>query len=151
MSGKNVDPKGKKLTQKGFNKQARNATNILRHVTANDKESQAVLIANMVDQQGPGFAAEVKKNKKKTGRLKMSAFETASMTAGLGIPDNAAIKIRSAMNKNKGWNILASKEKVKKVRRTELPFGKGVWNFQKLMLYRNKEGKNKRTQKNMWQ
>ena len=64
----------------------------------------------------------------------MSAFETASMTAGLGIPDNAANKIRSAMNKTKGWNILASKEKVKKVRRTELPFGKGVWNFQKLML-----------------
>ena len=81
----------------------------------------------------------------------MSAFETASMTAGLGIPDNAANKIRSAMNKTKGWNILASKEKVKKVRRTELPFGKGAWNFQKLMLYRNKEGKNKRTQRNMWQ
>ena len=51
------------------------------------------------------------------------------------------------MNKTKGWNILSSKEKVKEVRRTQLPFGKGAWNFQKLMLYRNKQGKNKRTQK----
>ena len=51
------------------------------------------------------------------------------------------------MNKTKGWDILASKEKVKKVKRTELPFGKGAWNFKKLMLYRNKQGKNKRTQK----
>ena len=61
----------------------------------------------------------------------MSAFETASMTAGLGIPDNAANKIRSAMNKTKGWNVLASKEKVNKVRRTVLPFGKVACNFQK--------------------
>ena len=44
----------------------------------------------------------------------MSAFETASMTVVLGIPDNAANKIRSAMNKTKGQNILASKEKVKR-------------------------------------
>ena len=51
----------------------------------------------------------------------MSAFETASLTVGLGIPDNAANKRRSAMNKTKGWNIFASKEKVKKVKRTELP------------------------------
>ena len=51
----------------------------------------------------------------------MSAFETASLTVGLGIPDNAANKIRSAMNKTKGWNIFARKEKVKKVKRTELP------------------------------
>ena len=62
-----------------------------------------------------------KKTKEIQGGLKMSAFETASMTAGLGIPDNAANKIRSAMNKTKGWNIFARKEKVKKVKRTELP------------------------------
>ena len=43
--------------------------------------------------------------------------------------------------------MLASRKKVKKIRRTELPFGKEAWNFQKLMLYRNKQGKNKRTQR----
>ena len=82
----NVDPKSKILTQKGFNKQARNVTNVLRHVTANDKESQAVLIAKMVDQQGPGFAAEVtKKIKRNPGGTIISTFETASKTAGLGM------------------------------------------------------------------
>ena len=35
----------------------------------------------------------------------MSVFETASMTVILGIPDNAANKIRRAMNKTKGCNI----------------------------------------------
>ena len=52
----------------------------------------------------PDLQQKSQKNKIQGG-LKMSAFETASMTAGLGIPDNAANKIRSAMNKTKGCNI----------------------------------------------
>ena len=51
------------------------------------------------------FEAEVTKSSKEIqGGLKMSALETASVTAGMGIPDNAAIKLRTAMNKAKGWN-----------------------------------------------
>ena len=77
----------------------------------------------------------------------MSVFETASVTAGMGIPDNAANKLRTAMNKTKGWNMLASKNKVKELRKNKLPFGKDAWSFQELMLYKNKQGQNKRTQK----
>ena len=68
------------------------------------------------------------------------------MTAAMGIPDNAAVKMRSAMNNSKGWNMLASHKKVLSVRQTHLPFGKGSWSFQKHMLYGNKQGKNKRKQ-----
>ena len=74
QSGKNFDPKCKKLTQKGFNKQARNATNILRHVTANARESQAVLIAKMVDQQGPDLKQKLQKTKRNPGRTKNGWF-----------------------------------------------------------------------------
>ena len=51
------------------------------------------------------------------------------------------------MNKTKGWNMLASKNKVKELRKNKLPFGKDAWSFQELMLYKNKQGQNKRTQK----
>ena len=44
----------------------------------------------------------------------MTPFDTTSMTAGMGITDSAAIKMRSAMNKQKGWNMLASHRQVKK-------------------------------------
>ena len=33
--------------------------NILNHVTAHDKESQAMLIAKMVDRNGPEFAKKI--------------------------------------------------------------------------------------------
>ena len=51
------------------------------------------------------------------------------------------------MNKSKGWNVLASHNKVQALRRTKLPFEKEAWDFQKHMLYRNKQGNNKKTQK----
>ena len=129
-------------------KQAKNVGNILNHVTAHDKDAQAMLIAKVVDQHGSKFAAEVTKNSKEIqGGLKMSALETASVTAGMGIPDNAAIKLRTAMNKAKGWNMLASHKKVKQIRENKLPFEKDAWDFQENMLYRNKQGNNKNTQK----
>ena len=76
----------------------------------------------------------------------MTPFDTASMTAGMGITDSAAIKMRSAMNKRKGWNMLASHRQVKKIRVSQLPFGKEAWLFQVHMLYKNKQGQNKRIQ-----
>ena len=46
-----------------------------------------MLIAKMVDQNGPEFASEVTRNSIEIqGGLKMSPFETASVTAGMGIP-----------------------------------------------------------------
>ena len=92
-----------KLTHEGVIKQAKNVGNILNHVTAHDKEAQAMLIAKVVDQHGSKFAAEVTKNSKEIqGGLKMTDLETASVTAGMGIPDNAAIILRTAMNKANG-------------------------------------------------
>ena len=47
-------------------KQAKKLENILNHVTAHDKDTQAMLVAKVVDHNGPEFAAEVtKKNQKK--------------------------------------------------------------------------------------
>ena len=144
----NVTSTKTKITHKGMSKQAQNVGNILNHVTAHNKETQAMLIAKMVDQNGPEFASEVTRNSIEIqGGLKMSPFETASVTAGMGIPDNAAIKLRTAMNKTKGWNMLASHKKVKQIRETKLPFEKDAWEFQEHMLYKNKQGQNKRVQK----
>ena len=59
----------------------------------------------------------------------MSVFETASVTAGMRIPDNAANKLRTAMNKTKGWNMPASNNKLKELRKNKLPLGKDAWSF----------------------
>ena len=83
-----------KLSNEGMVKQARNIGNILNHVTAHDKESQAMLIAKMVDKNGPDFAKTVTENSKEIQEgLKLTTEETASITAGLGLPDRAAKKI----------------------------------------------------------
>ena len=39
-------------------KQAKFFGNILNHVTAHDKDTQAMLVAKVVDHNGPEFAAE---------------------------------------------------------------------------------------------
>ena len=101
-----------------------------------------MLIAKMVDQNGPEFASEVTRNSIEIqGGLKMSPFETASVTAGMGIPDNAAIKLRTAMNKTKGWNMLASHKKVKQIRETKLPFEKDAWEFQEHIYIKTRQNK----------
>ena len=51
-----------KLTHEVVIKQAKNVGNIHNHVTAHEKEAQAMLIAKVVDQHGSKFAAEVTKN-----------------------------------------------------------------------------------------
>ena len=69
----NVTSTKTKITHKGMNKQAQNVGNILNHVTAHNKETQAMLIAKMVDQNGPEFATEVTRNSLEIqGGLKMS-------------------------------------------------------------------------------
>ena len=47
-----------KLSNDGMVKQVRNIENILNHVTAHDRECQAMLIAKMVDRNGPDFDKE---------------------------------------------------------------------------------------------
>ena len=138
-------PKKPKMSSRGLRYHATNVNNILGHVSAHDKVTQAVLVAKLVDQNGPEFAKDVLKNSKEIQNdLKMTPFETASMQAGLGIPDNGGIKMRTAMNKAKGWNMLASHNKVKAVRKENLPFGKEAWDFQTHSLYKNKQGNNKK-------
>ena len=122
--------------------------NILEHVSAHDKGTQAIIVAKVVDQNGTDFANEVTKNSREIQNdLKMTPFETASMLAGAGLPDNGGIKLRTAMNKTKGWNVLASHKKVLMVRQNVLPFGKDAWKFETHNLYKNKQGNNKRLQK----
>ena len=136
-----------KMSSRGLRYHATNVNNILGHVSAHDKETQAVLVAKLVDQNGPEFAKEVLKNSKEIQNdLKMTPFETASMQAGAGMPDNGGKAIRTAMNKAKGWNMLASHNKVKAIRKETLPFGKESWEFQTHSLYKNKQGNNKKRQ-----
>ena len=78
----------------------------------------------------------MKNSREIQGQLKLTPYDTASMTAGMAITDSAAIKMRTAMNKRKGWNMLASHNQVKKITVSQLPFGKATWNSQVLMLYK---------------
>ena len=65
-----------------------------------------------MDKNGSEFASDVLKNSKEIqSGLKLSPFETASMTAAMGIPDNAAVKMRLSMNNSKGWNMRRATKK----------------------------------------
>ena len=94
------------MSLRGLGYHATNVNNILEHVSAHDKETQAIIVAKVVDQNGKDFANEVTKNSREIQNdLKMTPFETASMLAGAGLPDNGGIKLRTAMNKRDGWNV----------------------------------------------
>ena len=130
----NIDPNRNKntedtshenLSDNGLQKRAQKINNILKHISSHDTRTQAMIVAIVVDQNGSEYASEVVKNSREIqGQLKLTPYDTASMTAGMGITDSAAIKMRTAMNKRKGWNMLASHRQVKKIRVSQLPFGK---------------------------
>ena len=58
-----------KMSSRGLRYHATNVNNILGHVSAHDKETTAVLVAKVVDQNGPEFAKEVLKNSKEILKL----------------------------------------------------------------------------------
>ena len=70
-----------KITQKGLREQAQRVQNILNHITAHNKVTQAIIVAKLVDKNGSEFASDVlKKSKEIQSGLKLSPFDTASMT-----------------------------------------------------------------------
>ena len=58
------DTKRVKMSSRGLRYHAINVNNILKHVSAHDKEAQAIIVAKVVDQNGKQFAKEVTKNSK---------------------------------------------------------------------------------------
>ena len=58
------DAKRVKMSSRGLRYHATNVNNILEHVSAHDKETQAIIVAKVVDQNGKDFANEVTKNSK---------------------------------------------------------------------------------------
>ena len=114
----------------------------MKHVSSHNTSTQAMIVAKVVDQQGLTFASQVTKHSREIqAGLKLNSYDTASLTAGMGITDSSAIKMRTAMNKKKGWNMLASHRQVKRTRLSELPFGKEAWDFQQLMLSSPREAR----------
>ena len=62
----NQDPSSKEtLSVNGLRKRANKINNILKHISAHDLNAQAMIVAKVVDRNGPEFAAKVIKIQKK--------------------------------------------------------------------------------------
>ena len=143
----NEEPIHHSLTGEGERKQAQVIENVLHHLAGKDFETKCRLVAKLIDNEGPEFAATLTKHSKEIQqRLKFTPEQTAAMISGTRTGDNVWAKFRTASNKMLGFNTLASHNKVKHIRKQVLPISRDDWQASNHMLYKNKQGKNKRLQ-----
>ena len=143
----NEDPGVNKISGEGLRKQAQVVNNVLQHLSGKDFETKCLIVSKLIDKEGPEFAALLTAHSVEIQhKFKLSAEKTAALISGTGTSDSVWTKVRTALNKTFGWNPLASHKKVKHARQEILPVHRDDWVVSYPSLYKNKQGKNKRTQ-----
>ena len=109
-------------------RQAKNITNIFEHVSGNDEDAQASLMAKVIDHKNrtnPGFARQLaRRSKALQEKDKYSPEQTAALISGAKVGDNVFAKLRTASNKTFGHNPFASRHKVAAARENILPMSR---------------------------
>ena len=87
--------------------------NTLNHLADESHDSKVKLLSKLIDREGSEFAASILRNSKSIqNNLKLTVEDTAALIAACGGNDNTFTKIRTATNKQLGFNSLASQRKV---------------------------------------
>ena len=116
-------------------------------MSGKDFDTMARTLARMIDKSGPDFAVLLTKYSTEIQQnFKMSPEQTAALISGTGTSDETWAKYRRAFNKTFGFNNIASAKKVKLARRENLPIERNDWEECVEMLYKSKQGKEKRKQ-----
>ena len=74
--------------------------------------------------------------------LKLTPEQTASLMADNG-SDHRLRKFRTVLINGIGYSPIASQKKVDAVRKRIMAMEKEDWNFEKMLIYQNKQGKNR--------
>ena len=121
--------------------------NTLNHLADESHDSKVKLISKVIDREGSEFAASILRNSKSIqNNLKLTVEDTAALIAACGGNDNTFTKIRTATNKQLGFNNLASQRKVKLLRNRISTIDRDDWLESKEMLYKLKQGQNAKKQ-----
>ena len=144
----NEDPNKKRSSEKIMREQSEKVENVLHHF-ADDKSKKAKILARIVDREGADFASEVfLKSKELKETKKFTAEQTASILSNSSMSDRDGVKLRTACNKELGYNPFASRHKVEEVRNKKLVIKREDWESSYEELYKNKQGKEARVKKN---
>ena len=144
----NEDPNKKRSREKIMREQSEKVENVLHHF-ADDKSKKAKILARIVDREGADFASEVfLKSKELKENKKFTAEQTASILSNSSMSDRDGVKLRTACNKELGYNPFASRHKVEEVRNKKLVIKREDWESSYEELYKNKQGKEARVKKN---
>ena len=144
----NEDPNKKRSREKIMREQSEKVENVLHHF-ADDKSKKAKILARIVDREGADFASEVfLKSKELKQTKKFTAEQTASILSNSSMSDRDGVKLRTACNKELGYNPFASRHKVEEVRNKKLVIKREDWESSYEELYKNKQGKEARVKKN---
>ena len=128
-------------SEAGLRKQAKLVDDILEHTSRHDKSTKAKLLAKIIDRNGPLFGKEIKmKSKAIQQTLKLTPEQTASLMAD-NESDYRLKKFRTVVINGIGYSLIASFKKVDEVKKKNYGYGK-KWNFVKMLIYQNKQGKN---------
>ena len=144
----NEDPNKKRSREKIMREQSEKVENVLHHF-ADDKSKKAKILARIVDREGADFASEVfLKSKELKENKKFTAEQTASILSNSSMSDRDGVKLRTACNKELGYNPFASRHKVEEVRNKKLVIKREDWESSYEELYKNKQGKEAPVKKN---
>ena len=144
----NEDPNKKRSREKIMREQSEKVENVLHHF-ADDKSKKAKILARIVDREGADFASEVfLKSKELKETKKFTAEQTASILSNSSMSDRDGVKLRTACNKELGYNPFASRHKVEEVRNKKLVIKREDCESSYEEMYKNKQGKEARVKKN---
>ena len=116
---------------------------ILDHTSRHDKSTKAILLAKIIDRNGSVVGKEIKmKSKAIQQTLKLTPEQTASLMADNG-SDYRLRKFRTVLINGIRYSPIASQKKVDAVRKRIVAMEKEDWNFEKMLIYQNKQGENK--------
>ena len=109
----NDDRENYQLTGEGKRKRARTVDNVLEHLTENNEEAKAEIIANIIDKGGDKLGGRVlTKSKVLQNNTSLNSEETVSLIAGTRSSDFLWRQTRTAFKKVIGFSPIASAHKV---------------------------------------
>ena len=132
------------VTGAGVLKRAKAVDNILNHTSQHNTEVKASLVAKIIDKEGSTFGHEIlKKSKALQETRKLNAEQTAGLMTGSRGSQFLFRQVRSVLNKEVGFNPLASQRKVDYYIENIMVAKKEDWDCQNINIFQNKQGKRK--------
>ena len=125
-------------------KRAKAVDNVLNHTSENDKKAKADMVAKIIDNEGARFGNDVlRKSKVMKETRQLNPEKTLGLMTKVRSSQYLFRQLRSELRDELGFSPISSQRKVDEFTQEVMVTKKEDWNFEKLKMYQNKEGKNK--------